>query len=105
MFAMPHGKDGIGSRDPGVKAAMRGREIVFRAGLAGEEQVLVDRCGQGGAAIRHARQRIRIGAARKRVGAPAMHMDWFYAARKAAAEEGGQFRYREIEEGALALGF
>src|SRR5664279_3980045 len=95
----------VGGGNTGDPAALRGREVAARACFAGEVQAAVNRRGQGGAAIRDARQRVRIGAARKRIGAPAMHMNWFYSARESAAEQIDEFRHREIEEGALALRF
>ena len=102
---MPRRNRRIGRGDPGVKSAVRGREVAGGAGLAGEEQPIIDRVGQRRTAIRHARQRIRIGAARERVGAPVMHSKRLQPARERAAEQRAQFRYGEVEEAVLAFGF
>ena len=48
----------IGGGDAGFERAVRGGEIGERAGLAGEEQPVVHRRGERGAAIRLARQRV-----------------------------------------------
>src|SRR5271169_2943990 len=84
---------------------MRGREVMFRARLAGEEQPIVDRLRQRLAAIGKAGQRKRIRAERKRIVAPAMDPGRLQAAGEAAAEQSNQFGHGEAEERAFAIVF
>src|SRR3984957_10610995 len=60
----------FGGLDAGADGAVRGRVVVRRGRLAGEEQALVDARGEHGAGAGVARPRERIGAERKWVAAP-----------------------------------
>ena len=73
-----------------------------RAGLAGEEEAIVDGRGERGAAIRFARQGIGIGTARERVRAPAMDVQRLDAPPEVAAEQRDELVRGEVEEGGLA---
>src|SRR5579884_1164109 len=55
---------GIGGGEAGEIGAVRGREEIGRARLAGKEQAILDRGGEHGAVAGMAGQGIRIGAAR-----------------------------------------
>src|SRR5215467_7510386 len=81
---------------------MRCREIMRWTGFTGKEQPVVDRSGQCPAAIRHARARVRIRAARIRIGAPAVDSNGLDPFLKSAAEQARQLGNREVEERVLA---
>ncbi len=57
----------FGGGDAGFVGAVRGREEIERAGFAGKEQAVVDRCGEPGAVVGMAGPRIGIGAAGERI--------------------------------------
>ena len=61
---------GLGGGDPGQVGAVGGREEIGRAGLAGEEQAVVDRGGEHRAVIGVAGKRVGVGTARPRVLQP-----------------------------------
>src|ERR1700753_2119336 len=67
---------------------MRGGEETRRGGFAGEEQAVVNGGGEHGALAGVAGERMRIGAARKRVVAPARFPEWRQFAAKIVAEQG-----------------
>src|SRR5580704_6958815 len=73
--------------------------------FAREEQAIVDGGGQLCAAVRLARQRAGVGAAREWIETPALTKNRFDAAREGTAEQAGQFGNGEIEERSLALRF
>src|SRR5437016_1858630 len=70
--------------------AVRGRKIVNHAGLAGEEQPLVDRRSKGHARICMARHGMRIGAARIRIACPRGRRNRMQAFADAVAEACGK---------------
>src|SRR5262245_28335858 len=95
----------LGGADTGVPAAVRSREVVDRAGFAGEEQPPGDRFGKLRPAIGKARRRIRIGAERKRIDAPAVNADRLDACGKRAAEKTDKIRLGALKKSAVAPGF
>ena len=101
---LPRGDDLIGRGDAGELAAVRGGEIVDRAGLAREEQPVVDRRGEHRPAIGLAGQRIRIGAARKGSAPQRECRIGLSRAGERAAEKADQLGHREVEERAVAAG-
>jgi len=77
----------VGRRNPAAVSAVGSRKIVNHACLAGEEQLFVDRRGEGHSRIRMARHGMRLGAARIRIARPRGRGDRMQALPHAFAEE------------------
>src|SRR5438270_14089176 len=78
---------GFGGGEAGEVSAVRGREEIGRGGLAGEEQTVIDRCGEHRAILGMARERIGIGAARPGVLQPGGRGERRYLAANVIAEK------------------
>ena len=89
--------------DSGPIAAVRGRVVVGGAGLAGEEQAIVDRRGQRGARLGGADAGMRIGPQRVGIAAPGRRGDRMQPAPEIVAEERRQLIDGKGREGILLL--
>ena len=99
------GNHGFGSSHTTKIGAVRSGIIAGRACLSGEEQAIVHRCGELGAAIRLPGQRVRIGAAREWIGAPAVKPERLHPSGEIVAEQGDEFANGKINESNVAACF
>src|SRR5258707_2514187 len=88
---------------PGEVAAMRGREVIGRACLAGEEQPVVDRARQDRPIAGMAGQRVGIGAAGERIAPPGRGGEGLQALADGIAEDAGKLVPRASGHPRLAV--
>src|SRR6516165_137142 len=91
------GKGRFGRGDPTKPGAVRGREEVRRAGLAGKEQAVVDRSGEHCAVVCVARKGKGIGAPRPGILLPGGGGEWRHPLADVVAEQAGELAGSEGE--------
>src|ERR1700721_3790591 len=84
---------------------MRGRIVMERASLAGEEHPAVDGARKNGALVGPARQGVGIRAAREGIARPAMEPERLHAGGEVGAEQAHKLAHGEVKKRRLAAFF